>query len=128
MDAPDDWDACKKVNCNSRGGSAAGKTFKPFTADNFRENLKTLTGGVPPGEYDAHHIFPQKFRAAFAAEGIAIDDPKYGTWWERSAHRSAARAYNDAWEGFLGTAPSRSEILQFGRDLISQRYGLPFFF
>jgi hypothetical protein len=49
----------------------AGNGFKPFTADNFRENLARLTGQKPDGAH-AHHVFPQALEKRFNRAGIAV--------------------------------------------------------
>lgn len=37
---------------------------------------------------------------------INIRDPKYGDWWERSAHSSTLSTYNEEWGKFLINATS----------------------
>jgi RHS repeat-associated protein len=110
------------------GGDASGAGApepRAPTAGNFRTNLERLTGHIPEGE-DAHHIFPQKFSEQFEKAGINIHDPRFGAWWEASAHRRAADAYNRAWAEFFTANPSATmdQIITFGRD-ISRQYGLP---
>ncbi|HEY8207039.1 MAG TPA: hypothetical protein VIG99_06150 [Myxococcaceae bacterium] len=97
---------------------------RPFTADNFRKNLGRLTGGIPEGA-DAHHVFPQKYADKFTAAGINIHDPRYGAWWETTAHQRVGFEYNEQWRKFFvdNHVPSTEQILQFGRD-ISSSYGL----
>ena len=65
------------------------------------ENMKKEKpfGIEDPGDgYDAHHIFPQKFRGFFEALGIDIDAAEYGIWLPESEHRSGSYAYNLQWE------------------------------
>jgi hypothetical protein len=114
------------VNAIRRGGRAAanagGAALKSFTKRNFRENLARTTGGVVEGAH-AHHIFPQEFARRFERMGININDPGFGAWWGAGDHLGNARAYNQAWEEFLGTNPTRGQALEFGRNLARQ-YGL----
>ncbi len=104
-------------------GSAPSEP-RPFTADNFRKNLGRLTGGTPEGA-DAHHVFPQKFEPDFRRAGINIHDPRYGAWWETTAHQQAGYEYNEQWQEFFrdNRTPTTEQILQFGRT-ISSNYGL----
>ncbi len=63
----------------------AGRRLLPFTADNFRENLRRLTGmsGEAIKGLEAHHVLPQEFRDKFWKEyGLNIDDPIFGSWVE----------------------------------------------
>jgi hypothetical protein len=92
--------------------------YKPYTERNFRENLIRFTGHEPKGAH-AHHVLPIKHADKFAAKGINIHDPRYGTWWQGSEHLSAAKAYNDQWEMFFSRPkpPSMDEILEFARKL-----------
>ncbi|HYV46080.1 MAG TPA: hypothetical protein VFA20_14520 [Myxococcaceae bacterium] len=98
--------------------------LRGFTEDNFRENLGRLTGHVPEGT-DAHHVLPQEFRSQCRRAGINIDDPRYGAWWERTAHQQASSAYNNEWRKFFrnNPSPSAEQILQFGREMAAE-YGL----
>jgi hypothetical protein len=80
---------------------SGGSPYKsPYTAKSFRANLGKLTGGQLKG-YDAHHVFPQKFAAAFAALGISINDPRFGAWWEGVAHAENSLVYNRQWTAFF---------------------------
>lgn len=89
---------------------------RPFTAHNFRANLARRTGGIPEGAH-AHHVFPLQFAEPLRRAGIDVNDPRYGAWWEASAHLRNATAYNAAWQRLLETNPSTEQILQFGRDI-----------
>lgn len=82
-----------------------------------------MTGNIPANS-QAHHVFPQKFQSIFSSKGINIHDPKFGTWWGTSSHLKNASGYNAAWEGFLRTNPSQSQIMNYGRQLMGQ-YGIP---
>ena len=76
--------------------------------------------------YDAHHVFPQKFKKDFVDAGFKDwnDAKKYGQWWDLHDHRKNAYAYNKAWQDFLGEgAKSVDEIKDFGRKLMGS-YGL----
>ena len=97
----------------------AGGGFKPFTERNFRENLARLTGKMPEGAH-AHHVFPQKLADRFQAAGINVHDPRFGAWWERSAHLKNSLEYLRPWEDFLEHSRSREQILQFGKEMASK--------
>ena len=75
---------------------------------------------------DAHHIFPQakKFQSFFEKAGINIHNPKNLRWWESSSHRSASKAYNNAWSKFFQDNPNatRKQIENFG-DSLMKKYG-----
>ena len=75
---------------------------------------------------DAHHIFPQakKFQPYFQKAGINIHDPKNLVWWKGDPHRSAAKAYNAAWDKFFFRNPNatRQQIQNFGSSLMKS-YG-----
>lgn len=105
-----------------------GSGFKAFTQDNFRENLRRLTGGIPAGAH-AHHVLPVKFEKQCQAAGINIHEPRFGAWWEASAHLKAKEPYNARWTAFFirDTPPSMEEILQFGRKIASD-YELQIYF
>jgi hypothetical protein len=101
----------------SEARKAPGESgLKPFTADNFRENLSRLTGQLPEGAH-AHHVFPQALAARFKVARIDVNDPRFGSWWERSTHLKNSVRYNARWMKFLENNPTREQILQFGRDL-----------
>jgi hypothetical protein len=95
------------------------QTFRSFTRGNFRKNLIELTGINPGKTADAHHVLPRKFQTQFLKRGINIHDPKYGTWWGTTSHRSNASNYNLSWEEFLFNTnpPTRAQILNKGREL-----------
>ncbi len=100
----------------SGAAKETSRGFKPFTADNFRENLARLTGKMPEGAH-AHHVFPQVLEKEFQRVGINIHDPKFGAWWQRSSHLKDAARYNALWRKFLERNPTVEEILEFGRKL-----------
>jgi hypothetical protein len=93
-----------------------GGGFKPFTESNFRENLARLTGRMPEGAH-AHHVFPQKLAFKFREAGINVHDPRFGAWWERSAHLKNSLEYLRRWEEFLQHNHTLEKILQYGREL-----------
>jgi hypothetical protein len=86
----------------SEGGSGKAdfRGFKPFTEDNFRENLARLTGKMPEDAH-AHHVLPQKHAKRFGELGFNVQDPRFGVWWERTSHLKNANRYNAQWEEFL---------------------------
>jgi hypothetical protein len=98
------------------GAGEGSGGFKPFTADNFRENLARLTGRMPKGAH-AHHVFPQKLIDKFKEAGINIHDPKFGAWWDQSIHLRNAVRYQKLWQEFLERNRTLEEILRFGREL-----------
>jgi hypothetical protein len=105
----------------SGAAKGAGGGFKPFTADNFRENLARLTGKMPERAH-AHHAFPQVLEDKFKKVGINIHDPKFGAWWERSSHLKNAAEYLRRWQKFFEHDHTFDEILQLGREL-GDKYG-----
>jgi hypothetical protein len=115
------------VALDAPGNAARGvaPALRSFTASNFRTNLGRLTGGIREGA-QAHHVFPQKFGAAFEKAGINIHDPRFGAWWESGSHLKNASSYNAAWSEFFATTrnPTAEQIFQFGRNL-SAEYGIP---
>ena len=52
----------------------------------------------PGPDYQAHHIFPQKFRSFFESVGIDIDAEEFGIWVEKTVHNKGAYSYNKLWE------------------------------
>ena len=66
---------------------------------------KGLKEGV---EYEAHHVFPVKYADKFDKAGININDPHYGTWWEKTDHRKKAYEYNQEWNEFFGKMKGKS--------------------
>ena len=104
-------------------GEQAAAQYRPFTKSNYRFNLKIRTG-IEGNGFDAHHIFPKKFEPFFKRAGINIHDPKNLSWWELGLHRQAARAYNEAWSGFIARNPNATvnEIESFGKALM-RRHG-----
>ncbi len=111
-------------------GSQLARTpqFKSFTKSNYRYNLKELTGIDPGNLFDAHHVFPQKYRSLLRRENvnINIDDPKYLTWWEKSSYQKNAYEYNKVWRGIMydNVSPLTTEqILQEGKRIMTE-YGI----
>ena len=97
--------------------------FMNFTARNFRKNSAILTGYVPDGK-QAHHILPQKFRAAFEKVNLNIDDPKYSAWVNTQTHQKYSYKYNKAWEEFFRNNPeyTTTSILEFAEDVMKNIY------
>jgi hypothetical protein len=69
-------------------------------------------------------VFPRKFTNDFAEIGIDVNDPQFGMWWPAPDHQAQATAYNNAWEAFFGSNPTRDEAISFGRSLM-QQFNLP---
>ncbi len=109
----------------SKTGKTVVKVFtrRALTKENFRYNLSGLTGEIPEGA-EAHHVFPQAFESEFNQVGLNIHDPKFGAWWEAGEHGRRAYEYNQRWRAFLDTKPSQTQILDFGRKVMSD-YNIP---
>ena len=121
------WEVPGRLGISSETGDweftpSENTGFRSFNAGNFRANLATLTGEYKPG-WDAHHVLPQQFRSAFEAEGLDIDDPHFGVWWESGTHRANGWEYNQQWSEFLDTSPSRAEMIRFAA-YITEAFGL----
>jgi len=107
-----------------------GSVFKKLDANNFRENLRILTERSKTSikGFEAHHIFPQHFRADFAKMGINVDNPLFGSFVQKQIHRSFNHSYNAIWEAFwtpfrnTGTLPTQQQVLQKAMDL-SRKFG-----
>jgi len=109
----------------------AGKIgYRAITRGNFRHNLSKLTGINPKG-FEAHHIFPHQFKEKFAKIGFDANNPIFGAWFEKGAHRAAHNAgnYNQLWQEFL-QQPNLTvdKTLQFGKDLMSNYGNFNFLF
>jgi RHS repeat-associated protein len=110
------------------GQAAAGQGLKSFTARNFRENLQRLTGRSTDmiQGLEAHHALPQEFSDRFARSNIDINDPRFGSWVDATAHRGWSYGYNREWEQFFSNfgerVPSQQECLDFARHL-AEKYG-----
>lgn len=54
-------------------------------------------------------------------KGINIDNPRYGTWWEKIDHTKNARRYNSTWSEFLLDNPNCTyeEVLKFGKSIMN---------
>jgi len=76
---------------------------------------------------EAHHIFPQELAEKFMSLGINIHDPQFGSWVDKTAHRSWGYAYNQRWKEFLRKNPSKSDIFNLALDL-SKEYHFDVFF
>ena len=104
----------------------AGKVFKkPYTKDNFRDNLAILTDEIPANS-QAHHVFPQQTDLAqfFQSKGIDIHDPVHGTWWPTPAHQQKAYEYNLKWKEWIdeNRFTNKEQVLKKGRELMKD-YG-----
>jgi hypothetical protein len=97
--------------------------YKPFTARNYRYNLKVFTKMNPQAAH-AHHIFAQKFENIFAKANVNIHDPRIMSWWTKGPHLKNASKYNEIWEDFLSKPANRNrdKILKFG-DKIMKDFG-----
>jgi len=106
-----------------------GSIFLQFLPENFRENLMRLTGLSDEAfkGLQAHHVLPQAFRKDFAAAGLNVDDPVFGTWVD-STHQKWTQAYQDAWNEFLDpfrkndTHPTIEQVFAYAESL-ADRFG-----
>jgi hypothetical protein len=93
----------------------------------FSENLRRFTNQTRAQTrgLDAHHVFPYKIRAEFQRRGINVNDPRFGTWWDRSIHRSKSYEFQQQWDEFFYQTPNATaeDVFSFGRQLCYQ-YGL----
>jgi len=110
----------------SRLDDPARAAFKTHTNHNFRDNLKRLSG-VDPSDAHAHHVFPVQYADKFAAAGIDVHNPVFGSWWGASDHLSRARAYNDEWGIFFEESKTYAQIMDQGRKM-SRDCGLTIYF
>ncbi len=69
------------TSTSNSGSPQGGPKLKSFTKKNFRRNLKVSTGMDPGPDFQAHHVFPQKFKRLFNRLGIEIHNPLFGEWW-----------------------------------------------
>lgn len=96
--------------------------FKTFTARNFRENLRRLTGKSLEeiAGLEAHHVLPRALKDKFGEVGINIHDPLFGSWVNPKGHRNWSYTYNKEWRRFLVTAPTPEDILRFAQSLAKE--------
>jgi hypothetical protein len=50
----------------------------------------------------------------------SINDPKFGVWWEETAHLKKAAEYNKVWGKFLKDKPTYEAILIKGREMMKK--------
>jgi hypothetical protein len=86
--------------------------------------MQKMFGAAPRGAH-AHHTLPVKFEQRFKQAGLNIHDPKYGAYWEGTAHNQTAAAYNQSFEAFFRANPNANatQIVDFARNL-ARRHGL----
>ena len=74
-------------------------------------------------------MIPRAVEGKAAAAGINIHDPKYGSWWDKSVHRSKSAEYGRLWKEFFRTPtpPTAAQVLDYARKLAKQ-YGLTIYF
>lgn len=109
------------VDAFKAGKDLTTKSFRSFTARNFRENLVRLTGDNPAGK-DAHHLLPKAFAKQLGNKGINVNDPKYGRWVNRQAHNKTAHRYNQDFRKYLSDNPNATEeqIVEYANTLMKQ--------
>ena len=99
--------------------------YGPFTKDWYRYNLLAKKPyPTTTGEYQAHHMLPQKFEPRFNAAGFNIHHPSNLRWWCSTKglltnHQSQAYAYNQLWENFFATTPyiTQQHIIVFMQNI-----------
>lgn len=85
--------------------------YGPYTSEWYRYNLLAKAPyPTTTGEYQAHHMLPQKYEAKFQAAGINIHNPGFLRWWcstkgVATNHQSQAYAYNQLWENYFANNP-----------------------
>jgi RHS repeat-associated protein len=109
--------------------SASRTMIKAYTKDNFRKNLRHLTGKNldDMAGMEAHHVLPKEFSRRFENVGLNPHDPLFGSWVEKKAHRTWSYNYNQRWRFFLEKKRSKDEILNFALEL-SEEYGFNVYF
>lgn len=105
--------------------------IKPFSVNNYRDNLKILTGKNPPSSIHAHHVFPKgtPFTTYFLSVGIDINDPRFLQWWDTAGangHLKKVIEYNRDWDLFFEVISNRNDKVKILREgkRIMQKYGL----
>ncbi len=103
-----------------------GFNLKPFIRENFRENLKRLTGVNPTSDMHAHHIIPNQFakNPNLVNAGINVQSPANGVWVPKAVHQALHRAgYNAEWSAFLSVVRTPEQIRLFSQHMLI-KYGL----
>ena len=88
----------------------------------FRGKLQRFTGNNGNGR-QAHHVFPRRYVSQFKNLGINIEDPKYGAWWENSAHQSNSYEYNQWWAAFFNTKDVNAETAKMLAQFLAALFG-----
>lgn len=106
----------------SSGELAKELGLKEFTAKNYREGLKRLTGRTAEEvrDLEAHHILPREFENKFLNAGIEnIHDPRLLVWVEEGPHQQWSHQYSEAWSDFfkLNQNPTVEDILDEAQEL-----------
>ncbi|MBP0726862.1 S8 family serine peptidase [Bacillus sp. RG28] len=124
--------ATRSVNLIKANDAKLTKVKQPsYNGSNYRKKFsEEVSNPSPesPRDYDAHHMFPQKKSLKDKFDEIlkdypgTIHNPKFLSWWKKSPHRSAARAYNQEWTDFFKSKPTAtvSDIFEFGRYLANK--------
>jgi hypothetical protein len=79
-----------------------------------RENKKIYNSYRNGQKFFRKIIFPQQHRSDFLKQKILISDPRYLTWLEKNIHKNL---YNNQWNEFLKSNPSKQKILKKGQEL-----------
>ena len=121
-------EAYAEAKAGDAGPSAGGQRLLSLKEDNFRKNLKRLTGFDAPPNIEAHHVLPDKFAETFWERfRIKIHDPKYGAWWEKTVHRAKSTEYNNFWKAWLSDPVNQTataeDALAFAKRL-AEHYNL----
>ncbi len=78
----------------------------------WRGGLRNAMGEPAFPGAQAHHDLPWKWKDWFWENGFNVNDPAYGRW-VGQGHQSWSGAFNDAWEEFIGSNPTRDQIIDF---------------
>jgi REP element-mobilizing transposase RayT len=71
-----------------------------------------------PSDWDVHHIFPKNFVERFQTLGVWVKDPRLLVPLPNRFHQLMhSNGYNVIWERFIGTNPSRDQILDKAKQL-----------
>ena len=104
------------------GGVSHSRNNQKSNNGSFRGKLQNQTGKSGQG-YQAHHIFPRKFSDQFRSIGIDNELPKYGAWWETSAHQHNSYKYNLWWAEFFETEGVTKETAETLAKLLAALFG-----
>ena len=73
---------------------------------------------------DAHHLYPQKYRAPFKRLGIDIDDAVNGIAIDSTVHRAGAQLYNKLWGEAINSVTSKAMAESYMKQFMLQVYNI----